>query len=166
MEVLKLEHIKVLDEFYEALRRIKRGSNEFQDHYSAILGFGKVEYLYFLTKDQAFATAMEYFHSLKIEVSKKVYTPKLTALDLTRKFKEQESKSISQFLKVLDNHLDDLGYEYTRRVLTGHPDPKKFLKSWTRCIKSLGGRTGKYNIIIKVGCDSGRRFFPVGTLLQ
>lgn len=158
--------MEVLNKFYNSIYNLKRGSNEFEDHYNAILGFGKVEYLYFLTKDQAFATAMEYFHSNQIKVSDKVYTPKIKASDLRNKFKELESKSISQFLRVLDSLLDDLGYEYTRRRLTAHPDPKHFLKTWTRCIKSLGKRRGKYNIIIKVGCDSGRRFFPMGELLQ
>ena len=158
--------MEVLNAFYNALRKLKRGSSEFQDHYNAILGFGKVEYLYFLTKDQVFATAMEYFYSLKIEVSDKVYMPRLTVSDFIKKHKELERKSMSQFLKVLDELLDDLSYEYIRRRLTGHPDPKKFLKAWSGCIKNLGERTGKYSIVVKVGCDSGRRFFPVGSFLH
>lgn len=166
METLKLEHMEVLNVFYKALNNLEVGSSEFRDHYNAILGFGKVEFLYHLTKDQAFATAMEKFQSVKIEVSEQIHLPELTILELPQKYKELEQKSISQFLKVLDDTLDDLSYEYTRRRLTGHPDPKSFLKSWTRCFKRLGGRQGKYNIIIKVGCDSGRRFYPVGKFLQ
>lgn len=156
----------VLNVFYNALSNLKGGSSEFKDHYNAILGFGKVEFLYALTGDQVFATAIEKFHACKIEVSDQIHMPELTVLELKQKYKELEQKSISQFLKVLDDTLDDLSYEYTRRKLTGHPDPKSFLKTWTRCIKKLGGRCGKYNIIIKVGCDSGRRFYPVGKFLQ
>ena len=164
MEVLKLEHLKVLDLFYSSLRSIRLGRNAFEHHFNAILGFAKVEFLYDLTKDQAFATALEYFHSLKIEVPTTAYPTTLDRKEFHNKFKELEDRNISQFLKVLDKHLDELAYEYARRKLLGLPY-QTLIDLWRREIKNLGTRSGQYSVIIKVGCDSGRRFIPMGKLL-
>lgn len=165
MEALKKEHLEVLNRLYSALHNIKKGSQEFKDTYDAVVCFAKAEYLYETTQDQAFLTATLCFREQKITLQEKQFFPKLDVQGLLDKFKEYEDRNISLFLRVLDSHLDDLTYEYTRRKLTGHLSPYDLIHKWTRVIKSLGKRK-QYNIIIKVGCSSGRRFFPLGNLLQ
>jgi len=164
MKVLSLDHMKVLDRLYEALYRIKRGSKEFKDEYEAVLQFAKVEHLYFLTRDVAFSTAVKYFRQMKLKVSKEPFTLKLTVKGLMEE--HDKVKSMSQFLKILDSHLDELTYEYTRMKLTGHPCPEQKLKPWSMVIHHLGKREGRFNLMLKIGCDSGRRFYPLGSLLQ
>ena len=164
MKVLDLEHMRVLDRLYEALYRIKRGSKEFRDEYEAVIHYAKVEHLYFLTRDIAFSTAMKYFKLLRVKVSKKPFVLRLGVNDLIEQY--EKVKKMSQFLKVLDDHLDELTYEYTRRRLTDHPNPEQFLHPWKMTLRSLGGRAGRYPLMLKIGCESGRRFYPLGKLLQ
>ena len=164
MKVLILEHMRVLDRLYEALYRIKRGSKEFKDEYEAVLHFAKVEHLYFLTRDIAFSTAMKYFRQMRVKVSTGSLTLKLTVKGLIEEY--DKGKNMSQFLKVLDNHLDELTYEYTRRKLTDHPNPEKLLRPWVMVFHLLGKRAGRFSLMLKIGCDSGRRFYPLGCLLQ
>ena len=164
MKVLDLEHMRVLDRLYEALYRIKRGSKEFRDEYDALLHYAKVEHLYFLTRDIAFSTAMKYFKSLRVKVSKKAFSFKLGVNDLIEQY--EKVKKMSQFLKVLDAHLDEMTYEYTRRRLNDHPDPGQFLRSWAMLLHSLGKKAGRFPLMLKIGCESGRRFYPLGKLLQ
>jgi hypothetical protein len=164
MKVLDLEHMKVLDRLYEALYRIKRGSKEFRDEYEAVIHFAKVEHLYFLTRDIAFSTAIKYFHLLKVKVSKESFSLKLDCKDIIEQY--NQGKNMSRFLKVLDTHLDELTYEYTRMKLTDHPNPEKLLRPWTMFFHALGKRAGRISLMFKIGCDSGRRFYPLGCLLQ
>lgn len=164
MKVLDLEHMKVLDRLYEALFRIKRGSKEFRDEYEAVLYYAKVEHLYFLTRDIAFSTAMKYFKLLRVKVSKETFVFKLSATDFIEKF--EDVKKMSLFLKVLDDHLDEMTYEYTRRKLTDHPEPGQFLRAWAMIFHSLGKKSGRFPLMLKIGCESGRRFYPLGKLLQ
>lgn len=164
MKVLDLEHMKVLDRLYEALYRIKRGSKEFRDEYEAVLHYAKVEHLYFLTRDIAFSTAMKYFKSLRVKVSKKEFSLTLSPKGFLEQF--EKVQNMSRFLKVLDGHLDEMTYEYTRRRLTDHPDPGRFLRSWSMLLHSLGKKSGRFSLMLKIGCESGRRFYPLGKLLQ
>lgn len=164
MDVLSLEHMRVLDRFYEAVYRIKGGSKEFRDEYEAVLQFAKIEHLYFLTRDVAFSTAMRCFHQMRVKISKKPFTLKLTVEGLIEEY--DKLKSMSQFLKVLDKHLEELTYEYTRRKLTDHHLPEQLLKPWAMVFHSLGKKSGRISLMLKIGCDSGRRFYPLGRLLQ